>query len=215
LTSRVASVIVPGNIRYRMASPAPAKSAPLQPDDWIRAAFVRISSEGVDSVRIEVLARDMAVSKGSFYWHFTDREDLLAKLLARWAEGEMEWLDRAMAENESAALRWALFVERTSDANRARLEVAMRNWARRDHAAASHLTAIEHKQARFIAGVLQDTGFARAAAEYWAEIVQLACLGWMDRTTRGVESQLPGATLGEFLSELILAASARSSALNH
>jgi len=76
---------------------------------------------------------------------------------------------------------------------------------------AARTSAIEHKKARFIAGVLQDIGFARDAAEYWAEIVQLACLGWMDRTTRATESQNPRASLGEFLSELILAASARSS----
>ena len=41
-----------------MASPAQIKSAPLQPDNWILAAFSRLSSEGVESVRVEVLARD-------------------------------------------------------------------------------------------------------------------------------------------------------------
>jgi AcrR family transcriptional regulator len=198
-----------------MASPALIKAAPLQPNDWILAAFARLSSEGVDSIRVEVLARDLGVSKGSFYWHFADREDLLGKVLTRWDEGELNWLDRTQAENESAAARWALFVERSADPSQARVEVAIRNWARRDHGVAVRTSAIEHKKARFIAGVLQDTGFARDAAEYWAEIVQLACLGWMDRTTRGTESQFPGATLGEFLSELILAASARSSTSNH
>jgi AcrR family transcriptional regulator len=194
-----------------MASPALIKAAPLQPNDWILAAFARLSSEGVESVRVEVLARDMGVSKGSFYWHFTDREDLLAKLLARWNESELNWLDRAQAENEIPAARWALFVERSADPKRGRLEVSIRNWARRDPSVAAHASAIEHKKSRFIAGVLQDTGFARDAAEYWAEIVQLACLGWMDRTTRGTVSQFPSPGLGEFLSELILAASARAS----
>ena len=195
-----------------MASPALIKAAPLQPNDWILAAFARLSSEGVDSVRVEVLARDMGVSKGSFYWHFTDREDLLAKLLARWNESELDWLDRAQAENESAAARWAVFVERSADPTRARLEVAIRNWARKDQNVAANASVIEQKKAKFIAGVLQDTGFARDAAEYWSEIVQLACLGWIDRTTRFAESQFPSPALGEFLSELILAASARSSA---
>jgi AcrR family transcriptional regulator len=194
-----------------MASPAPIKSAPLQPHDWIRAALARLSSEGVDSVRVEVLARDLGVSKGSFYWHFQDREELLAKLLALWDEGEMKWLDAAAADNESAAARWAMFVERSADPERARLEVAIRNWARRNHDVAARAAAIEKRKAQFIAGVLRDTGFASDAAEYWSEIVQLACLGWIDRTTRDAEPQSAGATLGEFLSELILAASARTS----
>jgi AcrR family transcriptional regulator len=198
-----------------MASPAPIKAVPLQPDDWILAAFARLSSEGVDSVRVEVLARDMGVSKGSFYWHFQDREELLSKLLARWDEGEAAWLERAAADGQSAATRWALFVERSADPERARLEVAIRNWSRRDHQVAARASAIERMKAQFIAGVLRDTGFARDAAEHWSEIVQLACLGWMDRTTRAAESQFAGATLGEILSELILAASARSSTSNH
>ena len=67
-----------------MASPAPLKSPALQPDDWILAAFARLSAEGIDAVRIEVLARELRVSKGSFYWHFQDREELIGKMLARW-----------------------------------------------------------------------------------------------------------------------------------
>jgi AcrR family transcriptional regulator len=193
-----------------MASPAPIKSAPLQPDNWILAAFSRLSSEGVESVRVEVLARDLGVSKGSFYWHFQDREDLLARLLARWTEDELVWLDRAMAENQSAAARWALFVERSASTERARLEISIRNWARQDQAVAARTSAIEQKKARFIAGVLRDTGFTGHAADYWSEIVQLACLGWMDRATRGAATESSGPPLGELLSELILAASARS-----
>ncbi len=194
-----------------MASPAPVKSAPFQPDDWILAAFARLSSEGVDSVRVEVLARDLGVSKGSFYWHFQDREELLAKLLTRWDEDEMNWLESASAESQSAAARWALFVERSTDSKRARLEVAIRNWARRDHEVAARTSAIEKRKAEFIAGVLRDTGFAPDAAEHWSQIVQLTCLGWLDRITRSAESQSSSANLGELLSELILAASARSS----
>jgi AcrR family transcriptional regulator len=194
-----------------MASPAPIKAAPLHPDDWILAAFARLSSEGVDSVRVEVLARDLGVSKGSFYWHFQDREELLAKLLARWDEAEMNWLRTASAGTQSAAARWALFVERSADPERARLEVAIRNWARKDLDVAARTSAIEKGKSQFIAGVLRDTGFAPDAAEYWSQIVQLACLGWLDRATRSGSAQIPGDDLGELLSELILAASARSS----
>ncbi len=194
-----------------MASPAPIKAAPLHPNDWILAAFGRLASEGVDSVRVEVLARDLGVSKGSFYWHFQDREELLAKLLARWDEAEMNWLHAASAETQGAAERWALFLERSADPERARLEVAIRNWARKDLTVAARASAIEKSKAQFISGVLRDTGFAPAAAEYWSQIVQLACLGWLDRATRTADTHSPGDHLGELLSELILAASARSS----
>jgi AcrR family transcriptional regulator len=194
-----------------MASPAPIKPAPLHPNDWILAGFARLSAEGIDAVRVEVLARDLAVSKGSFYWHFHDREDLLAKMLSRWEVGETEWLEQVTANSSSAAGRWAQFVERSSNLEIGRLGVAIRAWARRDHVVAARASAIEKGKAQFIAGILRDTGFASDAAGYWSEIVQLTCLGWFDRTTRSAESTSVDSSLGELLSELILAASARSS----
>ena len=79
-----------------MASPAPIrapKSTPLQRGDWVRAAFARLSDDGIDAVRVEVLARDLHVSKGSFYWHFRDRDELAAAMLDQWDEDESAWLD--------------------------------------------------------------------------------------------------------------------------
>ena len=203
---------MPWNIRQRMASPAPIKASPLHPNNWILAGFLRLSAEGVDAVRVEVLARDLAVSKGSFYWHFHDREDLLTKMLSRWEEDETEWLEQVTANSGSVAGRWARFVERSSNLELGRLEVAIRAWARRDHGVAARVSTIEKKKSRFIADILRDTGFASDAAEYWSEIVLLACLGWIDCSTRDGSFQSPNSTLGEFLSELILAASARSAA---
>src|SRR5271156_4146063 len=89
-----------------MATATALKSSPLQPDDWIRAAFARLSTEGIESVRIELLARDLGVSKGSFYWHFQDREELLAKMLDRWEGDETTWLDDTVVTPQAAA-RWA------------------------------------------------------------------------------------------------------------
>ena len=84
-----------------MATATALKASPLQPDDWIRAAFARLSTEGIESVRIELLARDLGVSKGSFYWHFQDREELLAKMLDRWEGDEIAWLDDTVRHSQS------------------------------------------------------------------------------------------------------------------
>ena len=114
-----------------MASPAPARALHLRPLDWIEAGFFRLSSEGIDAVRVEVLARDLGVSKGSFYWHFRDREDLLGRMLARWEEAENS-RQNDDADGASAATRWARFIEQTADPARLRTEAGVRAWARRD-----------------------------------------------------------------------------------
>lgn len=193
-----------------MAAEAPAKKTPLQPADWVRAALARLAAQGIGSVRVEILARDLSASKGSFYWHFRGCEDLLARMLAQWEEDETRWLDAAASE-PNAASRWAKFVERNAAPDRIRLDIALRAWARQDDPVAKRLTAIEKRKARFIAAVLREIGFSPSAVESWSEAVLLACFGWHDRSTRDSEFRLADRSLGEFLSELVLAASARAS----
>lgn len=67
------------NIRYRM-------DQDLSRSDWLKAARLALLQGGVDAVRVERLARNLQVTKGSFYWHFKDREQLLEALLREWEE---------------------------------------------------------------------------------------------------------------------------------
>jgi AcrR family transcriptional regulator len=60
-------------------------------EDWLRAARLALLHGGVEAVRVEKLARTLEVTKGSFYWHFKDREELLELLLCEW-ESELEEL---------------------------------------------------------------------------------------------------------------------------
>jgi AcrR family transcriptional regulator len=190
-----------------MASPAPARSDSLHPEDWIRTARIRLAGQGVESVRVEVLARDLGVTKGSFYWHFRDRGELLENLLAHWEDGELEWLNAE--DGVGAAMQWAKFIERAADPKRMRMEIALRAWARGEERVAARVAAIEKRKARLIADVLRDVGFTQSAADSGSEVVLLICLGWLDRATRDGQSQPASNSLSELLSDFILAASAR------
>ena len=53
---------------------------------WLDAALRALASGGIDKVRVESLAKNLGVTKGSFYWHFKDREQFLDELLNFWAE---------------------------------------------------------------------------------------------------------------------------------
>ena len=194
-----------------MASPAPVKSSTLQPLDWILAALGRLSSEGIDAVRIEVLARDLNVSKGSFYWHFHDREELLSKMLSQWESEETEWLGAYSSARHSAAERWAMFIERFAQPGRARLVLAFHAWARLEPTVAARICVLDARRAQFIANVLREIGLAPESAGSWSEIVHVTCLGWLDRATRSPESSSAPRTLADLLSDIILAASAHSS----
>ena len=64
---------------------APLRSQ-LTPESWIDAATDVLVDQGIDHVRVDVLATRLGVTRGSFYWHFKDREELLRSVLKAWRE---------------------------------------------------------------------------------------------------------------------------------
>jgi len=62
--------------------------------DWLRTARLALLRGGVEGVRVEKLARDLGVTKGSFYWHFKDRDELLELLLREWESEVPEMLSQ-------------------------------------------------------------------------------------------------------------------------
>ncbi|EIL98340.1 MULTISPECIES: TetR/AcrR family transcriptional regulator [Rhodanobacter] len=65
----------------------------LSAEDWEEAALGLIADQGVGALAVEALARQLGVTKGSFYWHFRTREALLLAALERWEQyGEREVL---------------------------------------------------------------------------------------------------------------------------
>ena len=55
-------------------------------DQWLSKALEFLEVGGIDSVRIESLAKALGVSKSGFYWHFRDRKDLLNAMLHYWSQ---------------------------------------------------------------------------------------------------------------------------------
>jgi len=65
-----------------------AKKKLLTAEDWQEAALNVIAHHGVAGVAVEPLARELGVTKGSFYWHFNNRMDLVKQALNRWREND-------------------------------------------------------------------------------------------------------------------------------
>lgn len=129
----------------RLAAAAPGTddaTKHLSRVEWLEAAINIFVDEGIEAVRITRLAEALAVTRGSFYWHFKDRNDLLGGLISFWSEKNTAALLRAtegVASLDDGIL--ALF-ELAIDPDRfdPRLDQAMRDWARRsaDVRAATH-----------------------------------------------------------------------------
>ena len=76
-------------IRYRTFV-RKSSQRPLTPDDWARAALAAIARGGVPAVAVETVAAELSATKGSFYWHFKNRDALIQAALDRWEQSRTE-----------------------------------------------------------------------------------------------------------------------------
>lgn len=157
------------------ATPAPADPprATLTPEHWVETATGVLVDQGIDHVRVDLLAKSIGVSRGSFYWHFKDREDLLRQVLAAWRERATlqltQRLERA-SPDPLAQLRDVISLPfRGRSARRAaRIELAIRAWARRDTMARRAVDEADALRIGYIAQVFSSLGFGIAEARHRA-----------------------------------------------
>ena len=99
-------------------SSAGARSRRLARSDWIEAAFRALSVGGLGNLSVERLARELGATKGSFYWHFTDRPALVEAVLEEWERRDTDHLiERASAlDDPRARLQWLFHVVFAEDA---------------------------------------------------------------------------------------------------
>ncbi len=154
------------------------KTSDRKDSDWIKAAGRRLASGGIAAVAVETLARDLAVTKGSFYWHFHDRAALLKALLADWEAGSTAPLLRRLdASGEGQRSRLGRLAATVASEGAGTLDPAIRAWARHDSAAAETVGRVDHARLAFIAGEFRALGFAPAEAWTRARLFYLHLLG--------------------------------------
>ncbi|MHC4579178.1 MAG: TetR/AcrR family transcriptional regulator [Planctomycetota bacterium] len=135
-------------------------SARLGRNDWLAQALETLRREGVAGVRVERLARSLGVTKGSFYWHFEDRQDLLDRMLDYWAEElttrVLEEIDRIRGTPEERLLALMKLVTLTE---RGRYDVAFRAWASIDRRAARTVRQVDERRLDGVRKLFAELGF--------------------------------------------------------
>ena len=122
------------------------------PSKWIDEGLRALAAGGPDSVRIERLAQALGVTKGGFYWHFEDRSALLDEMLDRWEKVFVdEVIERVESEGGDARdkLRRA-FVLTSSGDGLLGIDLAVRDWSRRDRAVAARLRRIDNRRMEYL-----------------------------------------------------------------
>jgi AcrR family transcriptional regulator len=129
-------------------------------DPWVSAALEVLSTQGVDGVRVELLARRLKITKGSFYHHFKDRDDLHAAMLQHWRRrlvvDVIEELERVADPHE----RFRELMRVSYDVARVDrdIDLAIMLWARQDRRAAAALEDADRMRTDFIGRTLIACG---------------------------------------------------------
>ena len=150
----------------------------LQRLDWIAKALEIFVGEGIDAVRIMRLAGELEVTRGSFYWHFANRAELVDALVKYWQAKNTPAIVEAVAAARSLADGVLRFFEACVDPQQfdPRLDLAVREWARRsppiraqmEEADNARIEALKELFRRF--GYAHPDSFIRARVIYFAQI---------------------------------------------
>ena len=148
--------------------------------DWLKAARLALIHGGPSAVRVEILARDLHVTKGSFYWHFKNREALLEALLREW-ETETESLFREMAlrpDTVEALQFLSEYIQKSMSSPLGEYppDLAIFNWAATDRGVAERVNRIER--------IRIDTLVKLTGRPDRVELVYLVWLGFILRRHR-------------------------------
>ncbi|MDH3623011.1 MAG: TetR/AcrR family transcriptional regulator [Myxococcales bacterium] len=162
----------------------------LTKDDWLEAAMEMLRSQGIGGVRVLPLAKKLRVSRGSFYWHFEDLQDLKDSMLGWWDREMTESvIELANATRGSAEKRLIAAGKNILTAHRNRYELAIRSWAEDDKKAARVLRRVVRKRLDYITSLFADAGFSPAEARARGELVAVYLMSeeaiLMDESLKG------------------------------
>ncbi len=120
-------------------------------DTWIQEGLRALAAGGPDAVRIDPLAQSLGVSRGGFYWHFADRRALLDEMLDTWERRSTEEvIDRVEREGGDAGTRARRAGAMTFSAALMPIDLAVRDWARRDPAVAERLRRVDNRRMAYL-----------------------------------------------------------------
>ncbi|MEO3855400.1 TetR/AcrR family transcriptional regulator [Acrocarpospora sp. B8E8] len=117
-------------------------------DRWIEEGLRALAAGGPDTVRVEALAKKLGVTKGGFYGSFADRDALLRAMLDTWERESIdEVLDRVEREGGDPRTKIQRAGVLTFSSDRLLpIDLAIRDWARRDEAVAERLRRVDNRR---------------------------------------------------------------------
>ena len=140
-------------------------------DSWLAEALELLRERGVDHVKVEPLAERLGVTKGSFYWHFKNRSDLLNSLPEFWARSQTDPVLEVASRTEGTAIdKMRALLEFLAHEDPDRYDNAMRAWAQFDDDVAQAVKEIDERRMATARELFEDAGLSPDDAAFRARL---------------------------------------------
>src|SRR5262245_26540459 len=170
----------------------------LTAQDWIDFALTALAQEGFGALKADVLARKLGVSRGSFYWHFSDLGTFHTRVIEHWKQMATDAIIADLERYNSGEERLEVLARR-GFGHDAVLEIRMRAWADHNAEAARVLSNIDRRRRAYMEQMLAEAGIAPSLAATRAQLLYWTYLG---AALSG--SKLTGERLDRIVAELKL-----------
>lgn len=163
----------------------------LSRDDWLEQSLGFFARSGRSKVNIDELVKELGVTKGSFYHHFTGREDFVSALVHYWDERYTRNTGATIIESDAPPeeMLWQLML--TIEENRyGLLDVPVRTWAAQDAEIRKVVANTDKFRLNIVRKIFMKMGFegemleARARAFVTTVSMELAVCSQLPRSRR-------------------------------
>lgn len=182
---------------------ASARSKPRAREDWIVAAIDLLVRDGADAIRIDRLADELAVTKGSFYHHFTNRDDLVDGIASYWAKTQTEHVLALLGDVSDAPLgKLKQLIKLFTDLDIGTRDHAMRSFGTREPRIARAVDEADQKVLATLEKILRGLGASTTDARLFARILTFSTIGFY--TAPNLVPQSESRVVGKRLLELMM-----------
>ena len=151
-----------------------ADSARKSREDFITAALEILAEKGSEkALTLDALCEKLAVSKGSFYWHFKNRQALIDTLVEAWAGGFHENIHRGIQQAAQHRPRdtFDSIIQFWLDGSFVRMDAVMRDWARQEPAVAEAVARADRLLLAFLREQFEALGHSTQDAHRRARLL--------------------------------------------
>lgn len=157
------------------------KETPLNERDWVAAATEILVQENVRGIKIEKLCAKLGVTKGSFYWHFKKRNDILIAMLHEWKRrATLNVIQNAARSGIKGLEMLRRLVEgrRRENIDQAvAVEMSIRDWARRVEMPKEAIFEVDTMRFEHMREMFMQAGFDEAEASKRSYLTYCVLMG--------------------------------------